>query len=58
MATKNTKANKDDHINVRCTKNQKALIEKAAARDGMGASTWLLQLGLRAAREQAGEVRS
>jgi uncharacterized protein (DUF1778 family) len=48
---KNLRSPKDDHINVRCTAAQKAVIEKAAVRDGMGASTWLLQLGLRTARE-------
>jgi uncharacterized protein (DUF1778 family) len=53
------KSTKDDHINVRCTKAQKAAIDKAASKDGMGASTWLLQLGLRAVREQQHEeVRS
>jgi uncharacterized protein (DUF1778 family) len=48
---KNAKVLKDDQINVRCTADQKTIIEKAAQRDGVGASTWLLQLGLRAARE-------
>jgi uncharacterized protein (DUF1778 family) len=48
---KNVKLLKEDHINVRCTTAQKSAIEKAAGRDGVGASTWLLQLGLRAARE-------
>jgi uncharacterized protein (DUF1778 family) len=48
----NTKLLKNDHINVRCTPAQKAAIEAAAEKDGLGASTWLLQLGLRAAREQ------
>jgi uncharacterized protein (DUF1778 family) len=42
---------KGDHINVRCSGQQKAMIEKAAKRDGVGASTWLLITGLRAARE-------
>ncbi len=47
---KNSKALKNDHINVRCTPQQKKMLEDTAARDGLGASTWLLQLGLQAAR--------
>jgi uncharacterized protein (DUF1778 family) len=58
MSNRNAKLLKEDHINVRCTAQQKAAIEKAAKLDGVGASTWLLQLGLRAAREQAAEHRS
>jgi len=42
---------KDSVINVRCTSKQKALLEKAAARDGLGVSTWLLRLGVIAVRE-------
>lgn len=45
------KPTKDQHINVRCTDEQKAAIDAAAARDGMGSSTWLLSLGLRATRQ-------
>lgn len=52
-AATNVRQPKDEHLNVRCTADQKALIERAASRDGVGASTWLLQQGLRAAR---GEV--
>jgi len=47
---KNKLAPKDDHINVRCTREQKAIIEANAEREGLGASTWLLQLGLRVSR--------
>jgi len=49
---KNVKVNKDTHINVRCTQQQKDLIESIASRDGLAPSTWLLQLGLRAIREE------
>jgi uncharacterized protein (DUF1778 family) len=55
--TRNTKLLKEDHINVRCTAQQKDAIEKAAKLDGLGASTWLLQLGLRAARESEKAAR-
>jgi len=47
---KNSKLLKENVINVRCTDQQKAAIEDAAGRDGLGASTWLLLLGLRASR--------
>lgn len=47
----NTKLLKEDHINVRCTTQQKEMIDKVAKRNGMGASTWLLSLGLRSVRE-------
>jgi hypothetical protein len=43
---------KTENINVRCTSEQKARIEALAERNGLGASTWLLQLGLIAAREK------
>ncbi len=43
---------KGEHINVRCTEEQKALIDQAAEFAGLGTSTWLLQLGLQAARGQ------
>lgn len=46
---------KEEIINVRCTGQQKVAIEAAAVRDGLGASTWLLQLGLRAARGASSE---
>ena len=51
---KNVKLLKENVINVRCTDQQKSAIESAASRDGLGASTWLLQLGLRAARGAEG----
>jgi hypothetical protein len=37
---------KDEIIGVRCTSRQKAAIESVAKSEGMGASTWLLRLGL------------
>jgi uncharacterized protein (DUF1778 family) len=48
---KNTFANKNDLINIRCTSQQKKAIETAAKRDGLGVSGWMLQLALRAVRE-------
>ena len=48
---KNTKVLKEDHINVRCTEEQKEMIDRAAKRDGLGSSSWMLQIALRAARE-------
>jgi HNH endonuclease len=41
---------KDTCINVRCTKEQKSKIETIAWSQGLGASTWLLSLGLRVER--------
>lgn len=43
---KNVKNLKEEVINVRLTKEQKAMLEEVAARQGMGLSTWLLHLGL------------
>ena len=43
---------KAEHINIRCTEEQKALIDQAANHAGLGTSPWLLQLGLQAARNQ------
>ena len=54
---KNARAQKDDNINVRCTTDQKAAIEKAAMSEGMGASTWLLRLGLVAVEAKAKDAR-
>lgn len=57
-ANANVKKPKDDVINVRCTSEQKVVLESTASRDGLGVSTWLLQLGLRAARsERASDER-
>ena len=47
---KNKLVPKNEIINIRCTNEQKAVIEKTAWSEGLGASTWLLQLGLRVAR--------
>jgi len=43
---------KSEHFNVRCTPEQKIIIENGAKLEGIGASTWLLQLGLRAVHER------
>jgi hypothetical protein len=40
-------------IMIRVTKDQKARIIRAASKLGLGASTWLRQLGLDAARRAA-----
>ena len=49
---KNVKLAKEEAINVRCTSEQKELLEEIAAYTGVGVSTWLLQVGLRAARTE------
>ena len=41
---------KESVINVRMTDEQKEVLEGAAAREGLGLSTWLLHLGLVAVR--------
>jgi uncharacterized protein (DUF1778 family) len=41
---------KEESIRLRVTAEQKAILTKAAAKDGSGLSFWLLQAGLRAAR--------
>jgi uncharacterized protein (DUF1778 family) len=48
----NTKLQKEHNINVRCTEEQKGLLEEIASREGLGVSTWLLHMGLRAAQER------
>jgi hypothetical protein len=49
---KNAKLLKEHVVNVRCTEQQKETIENAASSEGLGASTWLLQLGLLAAERK------
>jgi uncharacterized protein (DUF1778 family) len=44
------KANKDKVVNVRMTQAQKAALTRAAARRGMGLSTWMLSLSLERVR--------
>jgi uncharacterized protein (DUF1778 family) len=41
---------KNDSIRIRVTAAQKAQLGAAAARDGLGVSSWLLTLGLREAQ--------
>jgi uncharacterized protein (DUF1778 family) len=43
---------KEQQIRLRVTEEQKAILTKAADKDGSGLSFWLLQAGLRAARAQ------
>ena len=57
MTAANKKVQKDDQINIRCTSQQKAIIERAAQSEGMGASTWLLRLGLVAVEAKAKDAR-
>lgn len=43
---KSAKITKEEVINVRCTEQQQEALKVAAAREGLGVSTWLLRLGL------------
>lgn len=43
---RNKRVQKEKVFNVRCTEEQKELLDEVAARQGMGISTWLLHLGL------------
>ena len=52
---KNVRVPKEEVINVRCTKQQKALLDDVAARQGLGLSTWILQAALMTAQAQRGE---
>ena len=57
---KNVKLLKENVINVRCTDQQRDLLESVASREGLGLSTWLLHVGLRIAAERqaaAGQSR-
>jgi len=49
---KNVKEPKEEVVNVRLTTSQKNELSAAAASEGLGLSTWLLQAGLVKAREQ------
>jgi|WetSurMetagenome_2_1015567.scaffolds.fasta_scaffold425316_2 hypothetical protein len=49
---KTAKKTKESVVNIRCTEEQKSMLEGVAAREGMGLSTWLLRLGLVEARNQ------
>jgi len=53
-AKKNVKLAKEEIIGVRCTSEQKEMLEAVAARDGLGVSTWLLHMGLRIVQERKG----
>jgi uncharacterized protein (DUF1778 family) len=44
------KVRKEEQIRLRVTAAQKAVLARAAEKDGSGLSFWLLQAGLRAAR--------
>jgi len=52
---KNTKVWKDEVINVRLTAGQKEELERVAATEGLGLSTWLLRLGLVEAQKKRTE---
>lgn len=49
---KNVRVPKEEVINVRMTAQQKATLDAAAANEGLGLSTWLLQAGLIKASQQ------
>jgi len=45
---------KEDSIHIRLTSEQKLTLTEAAERAGLGVSSWLLAVGLRAAQERQG----
>jgi uncharacterized protein (DUF1778 family) len=45
---------KEDSIHIRLTADQKQTLTEAAERAGLGVSSWLLAIGLRAAEERQG----
>ena len=45
---------KEDSIQIRLTADQKQKLTEAAERAGLGVSSWLLAIGLRAAEERQG----
>jgi uncharacterized protein (DUF1778 family) len=45
---------KEDSIRIRVTTEQKQTLAEAAERAGLGVSSWLLAVGLRAAQERQG----
>ena len=45
---------KEDSIRIRVTTEQKQTLAEAAERAGLGVSSWLLAIGLRAAEERQG----
>jgi len=49
---KATREAKGQVVNVRLTAQQKQTLNAVAAREGLGLSTWLLHVGLRAAEER------
>ena len=55
VAKKNVREAKEEVINVRCTKRQKAALEAVAAREGLGLSTWILQAALLTAQPREGQ---
>ena len=53
---KSGKTLKENVVNVRCTDQQRELLESVASREGLGVSTWLLHVGLRIAAERQAAV--
>jgi len=45
---------KEDSIRIRVTEDQKRILTDAAEHAGLGVSSWLLTVGLRAAQEHRG----
>lgn len=50
--TRRKKVRKDKTIPVRVTEDQKKILATAAEKSGLGVSSWLLMLGLKAAAER------
>jgi uncharacterized protein (DUF1778 family) len=48
------RAQKSEHVNIRLTTEQKTELAEAAARAGIGLSSWMLMLALREARKEGG----
>ena len=47
-------ARKEDSIRIRVTEEQKEVLTEAASGDGLGVSSWLLSLGMKAAKAGGG----
>jgi uncharacterized protein (DUF1778 family) len=52
IPTREKKSSKECSISVRCTEEQKEVLEKIASQQGLGVSTWLLHTGLKVAQRQ------
>lgn len=52
------RSTKDDTFHIRSSRQDKALIERAASRVGLAASSYMLQNALKAARNDLAEVQT